>query len=84
MELRKQVEFGSFQIRINWMIAACVVMAAASLMRLGLWQLDRAAEKVDAQYELLAELQENAPPIETIPPGHLHRKPHVHGHSRAQ
>ena len=73
MELRKQVEFGSFQIRINWMIAACVVMAAAGLMRLGLWQLDRAAEKVDAQSELLAELQENATPIESIPAGHLHR-----------
>ena len=73
MELRKQVEFGSFQIRINWMIAVCVVMAAASLMRLGLWQLDRAAKKVDAQSELLAELQENAIPIETIPAGHLHQ-----------
>lgn len=73
MELRKHYEFGSFQIRINWMIAACVVMAAAGLMRLGLWQLDRAAEKVDAQTELLAELKENATPIETIPAGHLHR-----------
>lgn len=73
MELRKHYEFGSFQIRINWMIAACVVMAAAGLMRLGLWQLDRAAEKVDAQTELLAELQENATPIESIPAGHLHR-----------
>jgi surfeit locus 1 family protein len=72
MELRKNYTFGSFRIRINWLLAACVVITAATFMRLGLWQLDRAAEKVDAQNELLAELQINAEPIESIPPGHLH------------
>ena len=73
MDLRKELSFGSFQIRLNWGIAACVLIVAASFMRLGLWQLDRAAEKVEAQSELLAELQENAPAIESIPEGHLHR-----------
>ena len=73
MDLRKEYELGSFQIRINWVIAAFVVITAAAFMRLGIWQLDRAAEKVDAQTELLAELQENAADIESIPAGHLHR-----------
>ena len=72
MEIRKNFTFGNFHIRINWLLAGCVVMAAASFMRLGLWQLDRAAEKVVAQSELLAELQDNAEPIESIPLGHLH------------
>ena len=72
MELRKNFTFGNFHIRVNWPLAACVVITAATFMRLGLWQLDRAAEKVDAQIELLAELRVNAEPIESIPPGHLH------------
>tara|TARA_Y100001978_G_C23602901_1_gene389667 strand:+ start:161 stop:961 length:801 start_codon:yes stop_codon:yes gene_type:complete len=72
MEIRKNYAFGSFRINVNWPVAACVLITAASFMRLGLWQLDRAAEKVAAQNELLAELQENAEPIESIPLGHLH------------
>ena len=39
MELRKNYTFGSFRIRINWLLAACVVITAATFMRLGLWQL---------------------------------------------
>ena len=72
MEFRKNYTFGSFRIRVNWPLAACVVITAATFMRLGLWQLDRAAEKVDARIELLAELRVNAEPIESIPLGHLH------------
>ncbi len=72
MEYRKNYTFGSFHIRVNWPLAACVLITATAFMRLGLWQLDRAAEKVGAQSELLAELQLNAEPIEVIPPGQLH------------
>ena len=68
----KKLHVWRFRIRVNWPLAACIVITAATFMRLGLWQLDRAAEKVDAQIELLAELQVNAEPIESIPPGHLH------------
>ena len=30
--------FGSFRIRVNWPLAACIVITAATFMRLGLWQ----------------------------------------------
>jgi surfeit locus 1 family protein len=66
MNLSKEFQFGSFHIRINWLIAACVVITAVTLGRLGLWQLDRAAEQVEAQRELMADLEDNAPPIELL------------------
>ena len=40
---------------------------------MGFWQLGRAAEKLEAQSILEAELRENAGLIENIPAGHLHR-----------
>ena len=48
-------------------------MTASAFARLGLWQLDRAAEKVEAQAALVIESSLNAAPIESIPNGHLHR-----------
>ena len=66
MTLSKEFNLGRFHIRINWLIAACVVITALTLGRLGIWQLDRAAEQVEAQRELMAELQENAPAIELL------------------
>jgi surfeit locus 1 family protein len=47
-------------------------MTTAAFGRLGIWQLDRAAEKVDAQQILEIESSVNATPIEDIPAGHLH------------
>lgn len=73
MALQAQYTVGSFHIRVNWLIAACVTITALAFCRLGLWQLDRAAEKVAQQQELRVEQEANADPIETIPPGHLHR-----------
>lgn len=67
----KEYSLGRFHIRINWLIAACVAITAITLGRLGIWQLDRAAEKVAAQEELRAELQENAPAIQDISPSEL-------------
>ena len=72
MTLRTEFSAGSFHIRINWLIAACVIMTALTLARLGLWQLDRAADKVAEQRQLLQDQQTNASPIESIPQGHLH------------
>ena len=37
--------FGVFSIRINWLILACVLLTILAFGRLGLWQLDRAAEE---------------------------------------
>lgn len=73
MQLSTSYSFGSFNIRWNWLIAACVIVTTLALGRLGVWQLDRAAEKVAAQQELLLEQEANATAIETIPQGHLHR-----------
>lgn len=72
MSLKSEINLGKLQIRWNWLIAACVVATALGLGRLGVWQLDRAAEKVAAQQELMEELETNATPIEAIPAGHLH------------
>ena len=66
MTLSKEFNLGRFHIRINWLIAACVMITALTLGRLGIWQLDRAAEQVEAQRELMAELEENAPAIELL------------------
>jgi surfeit locus 1 family protein len=71
LSLRREFHLGRFHIRINWLLAACVLITAFTLGRLGLWQLDRAAEKVAAQEELMAELQQSAPNIEDISPSEL-------------
>tara|TARA_B100000029_G_scaffold516241_1_gene627918 strand:+ start:155 stop:931 length:777 start_codon:yes stop_codon:yes gene_type:complete len=70
--LRKIYKLGSFEIRFNWLIAACVGITAITCANLGLWQLDRAAAKVEEQRVLEAELRINAGTIEDIPGGHLH------------
>ncbi len=72
IQLRQTFTLGVFSIKLNWLIVACVLMTALSFARLGLWQLDRAAEKVEAQRELEASLSDSAGPIEDIPAGHLH------------
>jgi len=72
VDLRKTYQLGSFEIRINWFIAVCVAITVITFANLGLWQLGRAAEKVEAQEILEAELRENAGAIEDIPAGHLH------------
>lgn len=72
MQLRKEFSLGIFHIRINWLIAVCALMTSFSFGSLGLWQLDRAAEKVDSQRALEGQLSLSAGPIEDIPLGHLH------------
>jgi len=73
MQLRSEHSIGIFHIRINWLFAICVFMTAAAFGNLGLWQLERAAEKVEAQQALIVESSLNAAAIESIPNGHLHR-----------
>lgn len=66
MQLQHSFTFGKLQIRINWLILACVLITAFTLGRLGIWQLNRAAEQVAEQQALQARLQENAPAIESL------------------
>ncbi|MDT8399234.1 MAG: SURF1 family protein [Pseudomonadales bacterium] len=61
------VPVGRLQFRFNWFIAACVVLTVSGLVRLGLWQLDRAEEKMQARNSAQLMQQEAAVPIETVP-----------------
>lgn len=72
MQLRQDFSLGIFRIRINWLIAACALMTSFTFGSLGLWQLDRAAEKVESQRALEDRLSITAGPLEEIPAGHLH------------
>ncbi len=67
MKLRSEFSLGRLRLRINWPVAACAAMAAAGLVRLGLWQLDRAGGKVAEHTELLRQAQADAVAIETLP-----------------
>lgn len=71
MALTQQVRLGPLEIRLNWLIFACALAAALGLGRLGVWQVDRAAEQVEAQRTLQAELRENAPALESLTPADL-------------
>ena len=71
--MQRKFQIGALYIRVNWLIAAAVLVTALTFLNLGIWQLGRAAEKVEAQEALELELQQNAGPIEAIPRGHLHR-----------
>ena len=71
--MSREYQIGIFSIRVNWLIAVFVLITSITFLNLGIWQLSRAAEKVEAQKALELELQQNAGPIEAIPSGHLHR-----------
>ena len=73
MQIRTELNIGNLDIRVNWIVAVCVLITIGTFMRLGFWQLDRAAEKYESQQALESELNGNASPIEEIPSGHLHR-----------
>lgn len=72
MQLRSEFNLGEFNIRVNWLVVACVLMTAFGFSQLGLWQLSRAAEKVESQRAIELELRDSAPPVEDIPAEHLH------------
>lgn len=57
---------GVFTIRINWLIAGCVVFTVLGFIRLGAWQLGRADEKLQAQAEFEARQTANAEPIDQL------------------
>mgnify|MGYP006090571901 CR=1 FL=1 len=53
----KVLIFGQIEIRFNWIIAACILLTLSGFVRLGVWQLSRAQEKIQSQ-ETLQELSE--------------------------
>jgi surfeit locus 1 family protein len=62
-----QLKFGRLEFRFNWIIVACVVLFAGGLVRLGLWQLDRAREKIELQRSFQESGQQQATPILEVP-----------------
>lgn len=72
MQFHSEFKIRAFHIRVNWLVAVCVLITCAAFLRLSLWQLDRAAEKVEAQQALELHSRNNAEALEDIPVGHLH------------
>jgi surfeit locus 1 family protein len=58
--------FGELEIRFNWIIAIFVLLAFAGLVRLGIWQLGRAQEKIDLQNTYTEMGEDYAVPIEDV------------------
>lgn len=62
----KTFTFGDLEIRFNWIVALFVFLAFCGLIRLGIWQMGRAQEKIALQ-ETYDELGEDfAVPIEEV------------------
>jgi len=63
----KNLKFGELEVCINWVIAICVLLTMSGLIRLGIWQLSRAQEKIQLQESFLEFSEEQATPIENLP-----------------
>lgn len=61
------LKLGKLEFRINWVIAACVLLFAAGLVRLGIWQLDRASENIALQRSFQQSGEQEATPIAEVP-----------------
>lgn len=57
---------GPLQIRINWLILACVLLTVYGFIQLGFWQLGRAGDKLAIQEEVEQQQLLSAQPIEDI------------------
>ena len=66
MQIRTNLKYGQIILRFNWIIGFFVLVTIASFVRLGLWQLDRANEKVAAMQALQIEQSKHAVPIEKL------------------
>ncbi|MFP6801996.1 MAG: SURF1 family protein [Pseudomonadales bacterium] len=66
MQSTAEVKLGRVLIRVNWFIVAGIVLIAAGFIRLGIWQLDRASEKMALQTAMQQEQQKEAINIEDI------------------
>ena len=62
-----KAQVGIFEIRWNWLVAICVMLTISGMIRLGIWQLDRAAEKISLQQSYAESGLQEATPINEIP-----------------
>lgn len=61
------LQFGRLRLRWSWPVALAVLLAASALLRLGLWQLERAADKIAAQAAYAQAGNDAATPIGELP-----------------
>ncbi|MBT3622463.1 MAG: SURF1 family protein [Gammaproteobacteria bacterium] len=66
MQSTVELKLGPVLIRVNWFVVAGIVLIAAGLARLGIWQLDRASEKMALRAAMQQEQQKEAINIEEI------------------
>lgn len=66
--MQAELKLGEIRIRINWLIAICVVLTVALLINLGFWQLGRAQDKRELQQAMQQRQLETPTPIETLAP----------------
>lgn len=67
--MRKEISLGRLLVRVNPLIAICVLLTLALLINLGFWQLGRAEEKRALQREMQARQLEPPVPITQIATG---------------
>ena len=63
----KVITFGELQIRFNWVVAFFILLVLFGLIRMGLWQLDRAQEKMSLQDTYLEMGTDQAVPVDDVP-----------------
>ena len=66
MQSTVELKLGPVLIRVNWFVVAGIVLIAAGFARLGIWQLDRASEKMALRAAMEQEQQKEAINIEEI------------------
>ncbi|MBT5724459.1 MAG: SURF1 family protein [Gammaproteobacteria bacterium] len=66
MQSTVELKLGPVLIRVNWFVVAGIVLIAAGFARLGIWQLDRASEKMALRAAMQQEQQKEAINIEEI------------------
>ncbi len=62
----RTVRLGQVTLRFNMVVAASIVLACSLFVRLGIWQLDRAAEKRQAEQTRAERLQAEPVPLASL------------------
>jgi len=62
----KTFTFGELEVRFNWIIAFFVFVTFCGLLRLGIWQMSRAQEKIALQESYTAMGADYATPVEEV------------------
>jgi surfeit locus 1 family protein len=72
--MKREINVGPVLVRVNWLVVACIAIVSGTCFRLGLWQLDRAAEKVALIEAVQIEQKRDAVAIESIPAHQLEER----------